>query len=63
MKTSILHQFTELKASVVGISSGIGYPAVGTVSVVKINWYNAISHILGYLFSLQIVFILTKMEV
>ena len=26
VKTSILHQFTEQKASVVGISSGIEYP-------------------------------------
>ena len=32
VKTSILHQFTELKASVVGISSGIEYTTVGFLS-------------------------------
>ena len=40
MKTSILHQFTWLKASVVGILSGIEYATVGFSSVVKINWYS-----------------------
>ena len=40
VKTLILHQFTWLKASVVGILSGIEYTTVGFSSVVKINWYN-----------------------
>ena len=50
VKTSNLHQFTELKASVVGISFGIGYPMVGTVLVVKINWYTVsrFIHIYSY---------------
>ena len=42
VKTSILHQFTELKASVVGISSGIEYTTVGFLSVVSLSWYNVI---------------------
>ena len=34
VKMSIVHQFTELKASVVGTSSGIGYTTVGFSSAV-----------------------------
>ena len=44
VKTSILHQFTWLKASVVGILSGIAYTTVGFPSVVKINWYSVVKN-------------------
>ena len=40
VKTSISHQFTWLKASLVGILSQIEYTMIGFSSVVKMDWYN-----------------------
>ena len=57
MKTSILHQFTWLKASVVGILSGIEYTTVGFTSVVKINWYSVVKRRAQREMSFQLFFV------